>query len=172
MDEPAIKEAIIQSLGEDFILKPEQRGTHPLLQDRVRIDFLAYPLPHLISGGFDEGWFGIEAKDIGDDAKKLNKVVWQSITYAQSTFRVEDKAIRPMFVVVCVGQAPEHLQGRLPIVWPILFSFAQYARVGHLDLHPHRGWGLKFGAGRYYSQEWGKSQVANIGMIDYVGSIS
>ncbi len=172
MDEPAIKDAIIQSLGEDFILKPEQRGTHPLLQDRVRIDFLAYPLPHLISGGFDAEWFGIEAKDIGDDVPKLNRVLCQAITYAQSRFSLGLQTIIPQFVMVCVGQDPEHLRGRLPLAWPVLFSGVQYLNVGWLDLHPKWGWSLKFGAGRYYSQGRGKSAVENIGRIRYVGSIT
>lgn len=169
LNESEIKAIVVESLASDFILQEEQRGTHPLLQDKVRIDYLAYPLPHLIMQGFDEGWFGIEVKDIGDDVKRLNKVLWQSITYAQSTFRLEDKTIRPMFVLVCVGQNKDIMQGKLPTVWPILFSLAQYARVGYLDLYP--SWSIKFGGGRYYSKKWGKSLVTNIGMIDYIGSI-
>ena len=169
MHEDKIKAVIIETLNGDFILKSEQWGTHPLLHEKVRIDFLAYPRPHLVEAGFDAEWFGIEAKDIGEDVPKLNRVLCQSITYAQSRFSVGLTTIIPQFIMVCVGQDPDHLQGRLPTAWPILFSSVQYLNVGFLELSP---WKLSFGAGRYYSQQRGKSAVKDIGRIRYVGTIS
>lgn len=168
MTEDELKQQIRQKLSDDFRVVEEIRGFHLIEQWPVRIDFLCYPLPHLSANGFDPFVFGVEAKQIGGyGAGKVYRLLWQAITYSQSTFPINGKKHRPGFVLMCVDGEPDN-----PDLWRYLLQFAQYANVGLLDFPKYHGWRIRFGGGSYYSQKNGKGKVENIGTIRYVGSIS
>lgn len=156
-------------LGADFELFPEVNGRNMVEGKKVRIDFLAYPKKHLIDNGFDNQVFGIEAKSVDySQTKKINKLVWQAISYAQSEFEFNNSLIRPMFVVVCVFKEPEFGSPGFQ-EWKTLSRFAQYGNVGVIELEPF--WRVRFGDCSYYNQRNGKSSIANLGTKRNVGSL-
>lgn len=103
MSESLLTAELIRRLTPDFELRREVRGTHHLNGDGVRIDLLARGKPHLVESGFTDQWFGIQCKwadRIGGTTSKTTRMVWQSITYAQSMFTIDGVPIRPAFVAV------------------------------------------------------------------------
>lgn len=172
MNEATLKATLLEGLSEDFKILEEVGGSNLIEGKHVRIDLLLYPKPHLVARGFDPGWFGIEVKDIDflrpHASQKTRRLFWQSITYAQSMFKVDRKEkIRPNFVLVYVDEEPTDRS-----YWRELLSFGQYANVGQLYLDSYLGWGIKFGGGGYYSKKYGRSRIKNLGTKRYVGSIA
>jgi hypothetical protein len=168
LDEPTLKQHINKILTPDFRLAPEVSGKHLIDGEPVRIDYLAYPLPHLTSRGFDPIVFGIEAKEIGGYGRsKIFKLLWQTISYTQSLFSINGQQHRPAFVLMCVDGTPHD-----EMLWTGLIQFAQYANVGLLEFPRYHGWRIRFGGGGYYSKRNGRSNIKNLGTIHYVGSIN
>ena len=103
MSENELKKHLIEKICKDFEVLEEVSGYHPIYNQGVRIDLLARAKPHLIAKGFTDSWFGIECKwaeGILGQTSKITRMVWQTITYAQSTFIVNAEEITPRFVVV------------------------------------------------------------------------
>jgi len=122
--------------------------------------------PHLVDDGFDPEWIGLEVKHIEDfkdgDLGKKSKLVWQSITYAQSVFEVDGARVRPLFVLMYVGEEEfgnDEFGERAAISWRALLNLAQYANVGWLVTSPTYGWAIKFGGGTYYRNGYGRGNV-------------
>lgn len=146
-------------------------------QTSVSIDFLLFPKPHLIADGFDPVWFGIEAKHIRDfkrgDLGKKSKLVWQSITYAQSAFYIDGDTVRPFFVLLYIGEdefGQNESGERAAVSWRALINLAQYANVGWLSTNPRYGWVIRFGGGTYYRRGYGRGNVT-LSARRHVGSI-
>jgi hypothetical protein len=103
MTEQALKNKLIAKLSKDFEVLEEVTGYHPIYEARLRIDVLLRAKPHLVEEGFTGEWFGVECKwveGINGQTSKTTRLVWQSITYAQSTFEIGSLKIRPCFVAV------------------------------------------------------------------------
>lgn len=168
LSEDEIKSLILHTLSADFQLVPEVKGKHLIENTPVRIDFMAFPKPHLINNGFDEAWFGIEAKRGNfSEAKQINRLMWQCITYAQSTFEIDSTIIRPMFVLASVDHEPQ-IGDPKRVEWNTLVNFAPYGNVGVMELQPF--WRIRFGGTPYYGQKRGKGKVANVGVNRHIGS--
>ncbi|MDA1330419.1 MAG: hypothetical protein O3B43_05080, partial [Chloroflexi bacterium] len=91
--ENALKSDLISVISQDFEILEEVSGKVLVTQEAVRIDYLAYPRPHIVEMGFAYKWFGIEVKYFPDfhnhDRGKKAKLIWQAINYAQSEFYVK-----------------------------------------------------------------------------------
>ena len=169
MKEDHIKTTTIKVLSPDFELIPEVRGRSLVEGRMVRIDFLAFPKSHLIENGFDNQFFGIEAKSVDfSQSKKINKLIWQSISYAQSEFQYNGAFVRPIFVLMCLLSEPKFGTPGFE-EWKTLSRFAQYGNVGVIELKPF--WRVRFGDCSYYNQRRGKSAIANLGTKRNVGSL-
>ena len=175
--ELVLKEEVRTFLQTDFILNEEVPGIHLIEGVNVKCDFLVYPRHHLIGEGFDEGWIGIECKYIDASqkhTKKINQLGWQSISYAQSKFHINNQTVRPMFVLMCVGGG---LNMSVHVEWRTLMHFVQYGNVGKLAFD-RAGWDISFGGSSYfYSREYQgvtsyTKSKANIGRKRYVGNLA
>ena len=153
MDEEKIKQQVKGLLSNDFEIKEEITGNHLVEQDVVIIDFMIFPKPHLINQGFEAFWVGIECKYIKPNSehanKKLNKLIWQSISYAHSVFNIDKQLIRPRFVLIAFNREEINASDRTNITWRTLINFAQYANVGVLST-VSGGWGMSFGTGNHW----------------------
>lgn len=103
MSELLLTDDLVRRLAPDFEVLREVCGVHFLEGDSVRIDLMVRGKPHLVQAGFTDQWFGIECKwadCIGGTTSKTTRMIWQSITYAQSSFSIAGISVRPAFVVV------------------------------------------------------------------------
>jgi hypothetical protein len=135
---------LIEKLAEDFFVKREVRGTHPISNLGVRIDLMAKAKPHLVDAGFTDRWFGIECKwadQIGGTTSKTTRLVWQSITYAQSQFAIEGENFTPEFVAV---YTPDNLPALIENHLGTLLQLGLYGNVGRLYFYRTGEWGVKF----------------------------
>lgn len=158
MSEAVLTDELLLRLANDFEFRREVRGEHPISGDRVRIDLLAKGKVHLIKSGFTDEWFGIECKwadRIGGTTSKTTRMVWQSITYAQSLFTVDGASIRPKFVAV---YTPDNLHSLIEEHLKHLLALGLYGNVGRLYFYRHGGWGIKF-ANIYASSNQGALHV-------------
>ena len=105
ISEDTNKRLLVQVLGEHFLLRPEVEG-RTTAGHLVRIDFWAYPSPHIIRLGWDPKPFGIEVKSAGL-ANQLKKtaiaLIGQAIIYRLSTFPTRGGMVQPDFVLVYPG---------------------------------------------------------------------
>lgn len=99
--EKSLKIQFRQLVKDDFLIRPDVRGEELLHHKKVVIDFMLYPMPHLIKAGFDPFWFGIEVKHFGivGETGKMSRFIWQSISYVQSQFQIDGEFVRPAFVL-------------------------------------------------------------------------
>ena len=144
MSESLLTADLMHRLASDFELRREVRGVHPLDGDGVRIDLMARAKPHLIACGFTDQWFGIECKwadRIGGTTSKTTRMVWQSITYAQSTFTIDGASIRSAFVAV---YTPDSLHSLIEQHLNYLLALGLYGNVGRLYFYRDGAWGIKF----------------------------
>lgn len=158
MSEALLTNDLILRLANDFEFRREVRGEHPISGDGVRIDLLAKGKAHLIESGFTDEWFGIECKwadRIGGTTSKTTRMVWQSITYAQSLFTVDGALIRPIFVAV---YTPDNLHSLIEDHLKHLLALGLYGNVGRLYFYRHGGWGIKF-ANIYASSNQGAIHI-------------
>lgn len=163
--EEDIKGLVYQRLSNDFYLRSEVVGKH-WTGKRVRIDFLARPKRHIASVGFLDRWFGIETKYIKPfgRGKQLNKLLWQAITYRNSTYYPSDLSLP--FVFVCFNF--DGLENDAPI--DSLIRFCQYANVGTLRLKDLNYY-FRFSAA-YFSFRDGIyfKCKGNVGLKRYIGN--
>lgn len=144
MSESLLTADLLPRLAADFEILREVRGVHPIEGDGVRIDLMARGKSHLVLSGFTDQWFGIECKwadRIGGTTSKTTRMVWQSITYAQSTFSIQGVSIRPAFVAV---YTPDNLYSLIEQHLKHLLGLALYGNVGRLHFYRDGAWGIKF----------------------------
>lgn len=169
MSEPLLKNKIRAELASDFEILEEVTGKHLISAETVRIDFMLRAKPHLLIRGFTNEWFGVECKWIEDNngqTAKVTKTVWQSITYAQSAFFIENENVTPAFVLV---NTPNNIEPRIEVILKSQLALALYGRVGRLEFYRDDYWVIKF-AQIYYSSSNGdakqslipKNRVGNI----------
>lgn len=144
MSETELTRQLIRGIEGDFEILREVAGCHPIYDASVRIDLMLRAKPHLQAAGFTSDWFGVECKwfDVIDGAtSKATRMVWQSITYAQSTFLINGKKVTPSFVVVHIpGSIPRAIDEHLNS----LLSLGHYGNVGRLYFYNDGFWGIKF----------------------------
>ena len=187
MNENALKKSFQKTLHKDFIIKPDVKGRFLVDNTKVEIDFLIYPLDHLVEKGFEKLWIGIEVKSpyVKEPVKQGLKVAWQAITYAQSAFtdlnsQPKFENLRPNFVLI------------YPPIWDffpkikalgpndnvydcnqsyLLNSLVQKANVGNLVIDKDfSNWKIEFsGSQFYYSTRKGRSKILNLGTKKHVG---
>lgn len=145
MSESKLTEDLISKIEHDFVIKREVSGLHSLYEQNVRIDLLLKAKPHLIACGFTDKWFGVECKwsdRINGATSKVTRMVWQSITYAQSHFRVSsEENIIPEFVAV---YTPSDLPRPIETHLNTLLALGLYGNVGRIYLYNNSSWGIKF----------------------------
>jgi len=115
MSEALLTDELLLRLASDFEFKREVCGEHPISGNGVRIDLLAKGKAHLVELGFTDEWFGIECKwadRLSGTTSKTTRMVWQSITYAQSLFTVDGTLVRPKFVAV---YTPDNLHSLIEV---------------------------------------------------------
>ncbi len=156
MNEEFIKNELISNLSNDFEFLEEVFGYHPIYKARLRIDILLRAKPHLIAKGFTDEWFGVECKwidGIDGQTSKTTRLVWQSITYAQSTFVVNGNNITPRFVAVFT---PDNLSPSIDRHLSTLLGLGLYGCVGRLYFYRDGAWGIKFASiyGRSTSDDY------------------
>ena len=167
LSEEEIKRHLIASLQDDFVIHTEVRGRHPLAPNPIRIDFLVYPQAHVIRLGLDPCWVGIEAKAVtpqrpSDRGRKV-RLIWQAISYAQSTFAIPGhETIRPSCVLVVVDRQTD-ANRQWPTnehwsEWRTALHLGSFGRVGELVLGGRHGWEIRIAGGTYFSQTKGRSR--------------
>lgn len=112
MSESLLIDDLIRRLTPDFELRREVRGIHQLEGKGVRIDLMARGKPHLVEWGFTDQWFEIECKwadRIGGTTSKTTRMVWQSITYAQSMSTIDGVSMGVKKLIQCPpGREPRY----------------------------------------------------------------
>lgn len=144
MNEDSIKKSFIKRVEGDFLILEEVEGYHDFYKQGVRIDFMLKPRSHLVKDGFIDEWFGVEAKWIkghGGMTSKTTRLIWQSITYAQSRFNVEGSWHVPSFVAILT---PDSIERSIEDLTNKLLGLAHYGNVGRFFFYKHGGWGIKF----------------------------
>ena len=144
MTENSLKNKIFAKLSSDFEVLDEVWGYHSIYEMRLRVDLLLRAKPHLIASGFTNGWFGVECKwieGVHGQSSKTTRLVWQSITYAQSVFEVNGQNIKPKFVAIFT---PENLSFIIQRHLDTLLSLGFYGCVGKLYFYRDASWGIKF----------------------------
>lgn len=145
MSESFLTNNLVNRLANDFTLKREITGKHLIYGTSVRIDLMAKGKPHLLAVGFTEQWFGIECKwadRVGGTTSKMTRMVWQSITYSQSAFTIDNLDFIPEFVAV---YTPDKLPLSIERHLDTLLQLGLYANVGRMYFYQDGAWGIKFG---------------------------
>ncbi|WP_286911955.1 MULTISPECIES: hypothetical protein [unclassified Pseudomonas] len=144
MSEAALISQLVNKIENDFEILREVPGHHPIYKKNVRIDLMLRARPHLQDAGFTNEWFGVECKwsdSIHGAMSKVTRMAWQSITYAQSTFIVNNEHIIPSFVAV---YTPDNLGRIIESHLETLLSLGLYGNVGRLYFYRDQSWGIKF----------------------------
>lgn len=145
MNEEQLTLDLIEKISTDFEILREVIGHHQLYGENVRIDLALKAKPHLISQGFTDEWFGIECKWVEGVIKQTSKttrLVWQSITYAQSLFYINEKWEKLRFVAV---YTPPKLEHSIEKNLNRLLEIGHYACVGRFHLYKNNpGWCIRF----------------------------
>lgn len=144
MSEKSLKGNLVARLSKDFEILEEVWGYHSIYEARLRIDILLRAKQHLVAEGFTNEWFGVECKWVEGaigQTSKTNRLVWQSITYAQSTFEVQGSSVRPRFVAVFT---PDKLEQSIDHHLSALLGVGLYGCVGKLYFYRDGSWGIKF----------------------------
>lgn len=125
----------------------------------------------LIQQGFTPEWFGVECKwaaGINGQTAKTTKVVWQAITYSQSTFQIDGAAVVPRFVAILTPDLEPLIERYIST----LFQLALYSCVAKMYFYKDGHWGIKF-ASIYARSNYGGYQLSPSQLPKYrAGSIS
>lgn len=177
--ENELKIKVADALKPDFAMKPEADGRDLVHGERIRADFLAWPLSATVAAGFSEMCIPIEVKYLeDDDIGKLAEVCWQAITYQQSIFFGRaGKMLRPMFTLIYAdGDFNKDTRNEYAQAWRWAGRLLQRANVGFLDVMTgYYDWRFSFGGGKYASKSRGvieMGNVENIGIKIYVGNVA
>jgi hypothetical protein len=142
MTEESLK-AKIRALSPEFHVREEIRGRHALYDQNVRIDFMLKAREPLIQSGFTSNWFGVECKwitGINGQTAKTTKLIWQSITYAQSQFQVDGASVTPRFVALLTPDMHASIESNVSA----MLSLALYGCVARMYFYRDGSWGIKF----------------------------
>jgi hypothetical protein len=161
--ERKLQQLLFSEMEPDFYIEPEAEGNFIIGSGGVRIDFCMFPKHHLIENGFVQQWIGVEVK-VPEPRKaragKGGQVLWQSIIYSQSRFKVPKKpeeaglanktcvVIRPAFILIFPRLLKFFSSHELGFAFE---AFAQQANVGSLDLLDE-GWIMVGGTNYYFSR--------------------
>jgi hypothetical protein len=143
MSEDSLKTMARTRLKYDFHILEEVLGRHSIYEKEVRIDLLLKPKERLVAAGFVDEWFGVECKwveGIHGQTAKATKAIWQSITYAQSVFTVENKPVKPCFVALLTPDLAPPIATHIST----LFQLALYGNVAKMYFYRDGSWGIKF----------------------------
>lgn len=166
--EDGLKDWLVAHLGGDFELFPEVRGTHLAHGVGASIDYIAQAKPHLVAQGFTAAPFGIEVKHLRPEegfSSKAAKAFWQSVSYTDCVFALNDVPTRLGFCVLFSSMSFEPERALLrdfgdyhdddKAVWKALQQLANHAQVGTLNIKgsasKYLGWAINFSGGTYYT---------------------
>ncbi len=144
MPETILTENLIKAIEDDFEILREVSGHHSIYNKNVRIDLMLKAKSHLQEAGFTDEWFGVECKwfdTVHGATSKVTRMVWQSITYAQSEFNINGKSLVPSFVAV---YTPDNLPKSIEDHLNKLLNLGLYGNVGRLYFYKDKSWGIKF----------------------------
>jgi hypothetical protein len=144
MSEEILKRKLRKGLEKDFFVFSEVPGHHSIYNKTLKIDFMLKPKEHLIRAGFVDEWFGVECKwaeGVSGQTSKITRMFWQSITYAQGQFTVNDETVVPRFIAIYV---PDSLEPSIEKHLNTLSQLALYGNVGELFFYRDGNWGIKF----------------------------
>lgn len=171
VSETELKKWFLEHVSEDFDIKEEVPGTHASEGVGVRIDFLLYPKKHLIKAGFVKDYVGVEVKYFKQEegfTRKTSRGIWQTISYIDSFFDIDDRQVKPKFCLLFSNLSFSDEAGLIKdfgdcsdnehdqVEWNGMLHLANHARVGIFRIngsrHKFRGWSLKFAGGSYFSK--------------------
>ena len=148
MSEKEIRQSLKNDLSNDFDFLDEVVGFYHPSNKEIRIDLLAKAKSHLVEKGFIKDWFGIEIKYFRNDLdrnrliKRINGLIWQSITYAQSYF-YETRGLYKQLPFVLIFVQPNIKQSFQSIISKKL-DIAALGSVGQLILERNSLWKIIF----------------------------
>ncbi len=161
--EKILKKKFLQIAKDDFLILPEVKGEELLHHKKVIIDFMLYPKLHLVKAGFDPKWFGVEVKHFGvaGETGKMSRFIWQSITYVQSKFQVDEKVVSPAFVLGFsdVYKVNDNNSSRDSGYLSQLLGMLRLAGLAHVgtfdEISPSKnnslgGWNIAFSSSSYF----------------------
>ena len=176
--ETTVKTLIIEALSNDFEIEQEVDGVHIIEKDKVRIDLLIHPKPHLLDEGFHNSWIGVEIKYFDRPEEQIGKVArffWQAITYQQSIYRLNGIDVRPQFVLLAsnIQDVPPSKPGGFSMYRSML-QVGNLAMVGHLKVFNSDNWDIRFVSSGYMEKKNGifKKTKSNAGCGKYIGNSS
>jgi hypothetical protein len=143
MSEDVLKANAIRRLSSHFDIREEVSGRHAFYDMNVRIDLMLKAKQPLVVKGFTSDWFGVECKwvsGLNGQTAKTTKVIWQSITYAQSVFKIDGADIVPRFIAVLTPDLEPLIERHIAT----LFQLALYGCVAKLYFYKDGHWGIKF----------------------------
>ncbi|WP_045857671.1 hypothetical protein [Raoultella terrigena] len=167
-NEVELKEWMFDLLKCDFHIYKEVTGVHMTENLKVRIDYVLYPKNHLVKQGFEPAPFGVEVKYLNqekDFVHKASRSIWQSISYNDCEFSINDKKFNLKF---CLLFSNLSLSDEVDILklnschsdekymkWIGMLNVANHANVGLLKITGKRemvkGWSMSFAGGIYFS---------------------
>ncbi|MBN3189165.1 hypothetical protein H4F64_02925 [Pectobacterium brasiliense] len=166
--EAELKEWMFNLLKYDFHIYQEVTGTHITENLKVRIDYVLYPKAHLVKLGFEPAPFGIEVKYLNqekDFAHKASRSIWQSISYNDCEFSINDKKFSLKFCLLFSNLSfsnemdilklnSDHVDEKY-MKWVGILNVANHAKVGVLKVIGKRervkGWSMSFAGGGYFN---------------------
>lgn len=170
-NEPELKKWLEDNLSRDFYIYPEVNGFHISERINVRIDFILIPKEHLIANGFDPSPFGVEVKYLKQEdgfTRKSSRALWQTISYMDSVFIINQQQIRLKFSLL-FSNLSFHDEVELlrnygfrfendRMEWQAMKNVANHARVGTLEINGRKddfvGWRIFFAGGVYFSSHY------------------
>ncbi|WP_217550627.1 hypothetical protein [Pantoea sp. GbtcB22] len=168
--EDDLKTWMINTLKNDFHIYQEVVGTHVTEGLKVRIDYVIYPKAHLLNHGFEPAPFGIEVKYLNqekDFAHKASRGIWQSISYNDCEFSINNKKFRLKFCLLFSNISfineteilklnSDHVDEKY-MKWVGMLNVANHAKVGALKITGTKdrvkGWSMQFAGGVYFSHQ-------------------
>jgi len=163
-----LKEWMFNLLKCDFHIYREVTGVHMTENLKVRIDYVLYPKKHLVRQGFEPVPFGVEVKYLNqekDFAHKASRSIWQSITYNDCEFSINEKKFSLKFCLLFSNLSfsdevnilklnSSHADEKY-MKWVGMLNVANHAKVGLLNIIGERerakGWSMNFAGGVYFS---------------------
>lgn len=166
--EAELKDWFEHKFAKDFHISREVKGLHLAEDVPVRIDYLLRARRHLIEAGFETRPFGVEVKFFRQEdgfTHKTSRGIWQTISYNDCEFYVEEGSVKPKFSLIFSNLS---FEDELQLVnnfgfefendkfeWRGMLHLANHANVGCLNAKgtrdQSRGWEIRFVGGIYFS---------------------
>lgn len=175
MSEPALKQSFLREFATDFDIQSDVAGQSLVESKTVFIDFLMRPKEHLIVRGFEDGWVGVEVKQLKSyKLSEINALAWQSLSYAQSTFMIANTQVRPLFVLMHANLSLNLQNAKangVPDSSAGVISFVERGNVGWIEQDPNYTWRIGFGSHGYFNVKYGRAKISNLGIKRTVGNV-